>query len=125
MNYNYCIEVFDKGRLSSGKTDQTTVRFRGASIVEIPLTLKATLNKNKTCAKLEFTYEYKSKNDYYGVIYKSVNDEPAYAFASFKRGETSYLDCELKSGQKVTYHIQMFLGKGKRSQKSPTATVKG
>ncbi len=125
VNYNYCIEVFDKGRLSSGKTGQTTVRFRGASIVEIPLTLKATLNKNKTCAKLEFTYEYKSKNDYYGVIYKSVNDEPAYAFASFKRGETSYLDCELKSGQKVTYHIQMFLGKGKRSQKSPTATVKG
>jgi len=125
VNYNYCIEVFDKGRLSSGKTGQTTVRFRGASIVEIPLTLKATLNKNKTCAKLEFTYEYKSKNDYYGVIYKSVNDEPAYAFASFKRGETTYTDCELKSGQKVTYHIQMFLGKGKRSQKSPTATVKG
>ena len=124
VNYNYCIEVFDRGRLSSGKTGQTTVRFRGAATVEIPLTLKASLNKAKTCTKLEFTYEYESKNDYYGVIYKSVNDEPAYACASFKRGETSYLDCNVKPDQKITYHIQMFLGKGKRSQKSQTATVK-
>lgn len=124
VNYNYCIEVFDKGRLSSGKTGQTTVRFRGSAIVEIPLTLKATLNKSKTCAKLEFSYEYNSKNDYYGVIFKSVGDEPAYACASFKRGETTYTDCELKPDQKTTYYIQMFLGKGRRSQKSQTATVK-
>ena len=122
-NYNYCIEVFDKSRLSSGKTGQTTVRFRGASLVEIPLTLKATLNKAKTCADLEFTYEYKSKKDYYGVIYKSVNGEPAFACASFRRGETSYSDCNLKSGDKVTYTVQMFLGTGKRSKKSKEVKI--
>ena len=122
-NYNYCIEVLDDGKLSSGKTGQTTVRFRGASEVEIPLTLKASLNKNKGCVKLEFTYEYKSKNSYYGVIYKSVDDGPAYALASFQRGENSYTDCQVKQGQNVTYTIQMFLGTGKRSQKSKAASV--
>jgi len=123
-NYNYCIEVFDNSRLSSGKTGQTTVRFRGASVVQIPLTLKASLNKAKTCANLEFTYEYKSKKDYYGVIYKSVNGEPAYPCASFHRGENKYTDCTLKAGDKVTYTVQMFLGAGKRSQVSKEATVK-
>lgn len=123
-NYQYCIEVFDNGRLSSGKTGQTTVRFRGAAVVEIPLTLKASLNKEKTCAELKFTYEYNSKKDYYGVIYKSVNGAPAYACASFHRGETSYTDCSLKAGDKVTYTIQMFLGTGKRSQVSKEATVR-
>ena len=124
VNYNYCIEVFDNSRLSSGKTGQTTVRFRGASIIQIPLTMKASLSKNKTCANLEFTYDYKSKHDYYGVVFKSVNDEPAYACGSFRRGETSFTDCNLKQGQKVSYYIQMFLGKGKRSQPSKAASVK-
>lgn len=122
-NYNYCIEVLDDGKLSSGKTGQTTVRFRGASTIEIPLTLQATLNKNKNCVNLEFTYEYKSKNSYYGVIYKSVDDGPAYALTSFQRGETSYTDCQVKQGQKVSYSIQMFLGTGKRSQKTKEMTV--
>lgn len=124
VNYNYCIEVFDNSRLSSGKTGQTTVRFRGASIIQIPLTMKASLSKNKTCANLEFTYDYKSKHDYYGVVFKSVNDEPAYACGSFRRGETSFTDCNLKHGQKVSYYIQMFLGMGKRSQPSKAASVK-
>lgn len=122
-NYNYCIEVLDDSRLSSGKTGQTTVRFRGAGTVEIPLTLKAELNKAKTCVKLDFTYEYESKNSYYGVIYKSVDDGPAYALASFRRGENTYTDCKVKPGQKTTYHIQMFLGNGKRSQASKATTV--
>ena len=123
VNYNYCIEVFDNSRLSSGKTGQTTVRFRGSAIIQIPLTLKASLSKNKSCANLEFSYDYKSKHDYYGVVFKSVNDEPAYACGSFRRGETSFTDCNLKPNTKVAYHIQMFLGKGKRSQKSETVKV--
>ena len=86
--------------------------------------MKASLSKNKTCANLEFTYDYKSKHDYYGVVFKSVNDEPAYACGSFRRGETSFTDCNLKQGQKVSYYIQMFLGKGKRSQPSKAASVK-
>lgn len=122
-NYNYCIEVFDNSRLSSGKTGQTTVRFRGASVIQIPLSLKASLNKNRTCAELEFSYEYDSKNDYYGVVYKSVDDAPAYACGSFHRGETTFSDCNIKSGQKVEYTIQMFLGKGKRSQISDPVRV--
>ena len=122
-NYNYCIEVLDDGKLSSGKTGQTTVRFRGASTVEIPLTLKAALNKNNNCVKLDFTYEYASKKSYYGVIYKSVDGAPAYALTSFQRGETSYTDCQVKPGQKVTYSVQMFLGTGKRSQKSKEVSV--
>lgn len=122
-NYNYCIEVLDDGKLSSGKTGQTTIRFRGASIIEIPLTLKASMNKSKSCVNLEFSYEYKSKNDYYGVIYKSVDGEPAYALASIQRGATTYTDCHVQQGQKVTYSIQMFLGTGKRSQKSKEVTV--
>ena len=122
-NYNYCIEVLDDGKLSSGKSGHTTIRFRGASIVEIPLSLKASMNKSKTCVNLEFSYEYKSKNSYYGVIYKSVDDGPAYALASFQRGETTYTDCQVKPGQKVTYSIQMFLGTGKRSQKSKEVNV--
>lgn len=122
-NYNYCIEVIDDGKLTSGKTGQTTVRFRGASTIEIPLTLKAGLTKDKKSVKLDFTYEYESKKSYYGVIYKSVDDGPAYALTSFQRGENSYTDGAVKSGQKVTYTIQMFLGMGKRSQKSKPATV--
>jgi len=124
VNYNYCIEVFDKGRLSSGKTGQTTVRFRGASVIEIPLDLKVSLNKAKTCATLDFGYEYESKKDYYGVIFKSVNDEPAYATASFRRGEKTYTDCNLNSNDKVRYHIQLFLGSGRRSQKSKEVIVR-
>ena len=81
------------------------------------------MSKNKTCANLEFSYEYKSKHDYYGVVFKSVNDEPAYACGSFRRGETTFTDCNLKPNTKVAYHIQMFLGKGKRSQKSETVKV--
>ncbi len=123
VNYNYCIEVFDNSRLSSGKTGQTTVRFRGASIINIPLSLKGSMNKNKTCAELTFSYEYPSKSDYYGVVFKSVNGEPAYACGSFRRGETSFSDCNVSSGDKVTYHIQMFLGKGKRSQKSDPVQI--
>ncbi|MBO4488386.1 MAG: hypothetical protein J5741_01860 [Bacteroidales bacterium] len=123
VNYNYCIEVFDNSRLSSGKTGQTTVRFRGASVIEIPLTLKASLNKDKKCAILNFTYDYHSKNDYYGVIFKKEGDNPPYACASFKRGETSYTDCNLKPGVEVSYYVQMFLGKGKRSQPSATVSV--
>ena len=122
-NYNYCIEVLDDGKLSSGKTGQTTIRFRGASIIEIPLTLKASMNKSKSCVNLEFSYEYKSKNSYYGVIYKSVDDGPAYALASFQRGETTYTDCQVKPDQKVTYSVQMFLGTGRRSQKSKEVSV--
>lgn len=122
-NYNYCIEVFDNSRLSSGKTGQTTIRFRGAPVVQVPITLKASLNKNKTCANLDFSYEYESKYDYYGVVYKSVNDEPAYACGSFHRGETTFTDCNVKQGQKVTYSIQLFLGTSKRSQMSKTATI--
>ena len=123
VNYNYCIEVFDNSRLSSGKTGQTTVRFRGASVIEIPLTLKASLNKDKKCAILNFTYDYHSRNDYYGVIFKKEGDNPPYACASFKRGETSYTDCNLKPGVEVSYYVQMFLGKGKRSQPSATVSV--
>lgn len=122
-NYNYCIEVIDDDKLSSGKTGQTTVRFRGASEIQIPLTLKATLNKSKTSVKLDFTYEYESKKSYYGVIYKSVDNEPAYAMTSFQRGEKSYIDANIKPGEKVTYTIQMFLGNGKRSQVSKPVTI--
>lgn len=122
-NYNYCIEVIDEGKLSSGKTGQTTVRFRGASEIEIPLTLKASLNKNKTAVNLEFTYEYESKKSYYGVIYKSVDGGPEYALDSFQRGENSLTDTKIKSGQKITYSMQMFLGTGKRSQKTKPVTV--
>ena len=122
-NYNYCIEVFDNSRLSSGKTGQTTVRFRGAAVINIPLTLKATLNKAGTCVNLDFTYEYESKKDYYGVVFKSVNDGPAYACGSFHRGETTFTDCGIRSGEKVSYQIQMFLGTGKRSQLSDPVKV--
>lgn len=121
-NYNYCIEVIDDGKLTSGKTGQTTVRFRGASTIEIPLTLKASATKGNA-VELNFTYEYDSKKSYYGVIFKSVDDGPEYALASFQRGENSYTDGSVKPGQKVTYTIQMFLGTGKRSQKSKPATV--
>lgn len=125
QNYNYCIEVIDESRLSSGKTGHTTVRFRGSAFVEVPMTLKASLTKTKA-VKLDFTYDYPSKNKYYGVVFKSVNDEPAYAFTSFQRGENSCMDYKVEQGQKVTYYIQMFLGKGKRSKpsKSVTLTVK-
>lgn len=123
-NYNYCIEVIDRDGLSSGKTGQTTIRLRGAATVKIPLTLKASPHKSGNGITLDFTYEYKSHHDYYGVIYKSVNDEPAYVLASFNRGEHTYNDFKVNSGDKVTYYIRMMLGDGKRSQPSETVTVK-
>lgn len=123
-NYNYCIEVIDRDGLSSGKTGQTTIRLRGAATVKIPLTLKASPHKSGNGITIDFTYEYKSHHDYYGVIYKSVNDEPAYVLASFNRGEHTYNDFKVNSGDKVTYYIRMMLGDGKRSQPSETVTVK-
>lgn len=122
-NYNYCIEVIDNGKLSSGKTGHTTVRFRGASIVEVPISIKAELNKSKSAVKLNFTYDYDSKRNYYGVIFKSVDNEPFFALTSFNRGETTFTDTHVKTDQKVSYCIQLFLGTGKRSQKSKTAVV--
>ncbi len=123
-NYNYCIEVIDRDGLSSGKTGQTTIRFRGASTIQIPLTLKASPHKSGNGITLDFTYKYESHHDYYGIIYKSVNDEPAYVLASFNRGENTYNDFKVNSGDKVTYYIRMMLGNGKRSQSSEPVTVK-
>ena len=43
--------------------------------------------------------------------------------ATSKRGETTFTDYKVKEGEKVSYYIQLVLGKGKKSTPSNVANV--
>lgn len=113
--YNYCIEVIDRSKLTSGKTGITTVYLKGPNLIKVPIDIKASSNSKTHAVDLSWQYEYKSDLDHYGVLYKSVNGGDFTDVYSFQRGETSYTDSTVKPGDIVTYYVQLFLGKGKRS----------
>lgn len=120
--YNYCIEALDFSKKSSGKNGEFTVQVKGPNAVPVDIKLKATSGKNGGVT-LSWSYDYDSDFDHYGVIYRSVNGGEFQDITTFKRGETTYDDILVKSKDKVSYYIQLVLGKGKRSQPSKTATV--
>lgn len=122
--YNYCIEVLDDARLSSGKAGIVTVLFKGENMINVPIKIEASVNKKGNAVNITWSYEYDSDFDHYGVIYKSVNNGEYDDCTKFNRGETSYTDNKVKDGDKVNYYIQLFLGNGKRSNPSRTVNVK-
>lgn len=120
--YNYCIEALDFSKMSSGKNGEFAVQVKGPSTIPVDIKLKATSDNAKSVT-LKWSYNYDSDYDHYGVIYRSVNGGEFVDIASFNRGETSYTDVLVNSKDKVTYYVQLVLGKGKRSQPSKTTTV--
>ena len=121
--YNYCIEALDFSQKSSGKNGEFTVQVKGPSTIDVKINLKASCDKKTKRAVLTWDYEYKSDRDHYGVIYRSINDGEYRDIATFKRGEKTYTDYKVKEGDKVSYYIQLVLGKGKKSTPSNTANV--
>ena len=121
--YNYCIEALDFSQKSSGKNGEFTVHVKGPSTIDVKIDLKSAYDKKSKNVKLTWNYQYTSDRDHYGVIYRSINNGEYRDIATFKRGETSYYDRQVKEGDKVSYYVQLVLGKGKKSTPSNVANV--
>lgn len=121
--YNYCIEALDYSKKSSGKNGEFTVQVKGPSTINVKINLKASCDKKTKRTELTWDYKYTSDREHYGVIYRSINDGEYRDIASFKRGETTFTDYNVKEGDKVSYFIQLVLGKGKKSTPSNVANV--
>ncbi|GEM_PF-1947505 len=121
--YQYCIEVFDQSRLTSGKTGEVTVHVYGSPTVKVDITLTSEVKKGGV--NLKWNYDYRSEYDHYGVIYRNLNNGGFEAVGSFQRGETDFTDSSLQPGDKAEYYVQLVLGKGRRSTPSNTVKVTG
>lgn len=121
--YQYCVEAVDESRKSSGKNGMFSIFVDGPSVVNVDIDLNAKADKKSLKVLLEWNYEYVSRYDHYGVIYRSVNGGEYVDIHSFKRGETTYTDTKVKSGDKVKYYVRLVLGRGKRSTPSPEVKV--
>lgn len=119
--YNYCIEAVDDFRNSSGRKGEANITVREDALQNIPIELKSSVDNGSVT--LQWNYTYKSRNDHYGVIYRSLNGGDYNDVGSFKRGETTYTDYKVKAGDKATYFIVLYLGEGKRSTPSNIVTV--
>ena len=121
--WQYCIEVFDDSRLTSGKSGEVTVHVYGSPTVKVEIRLTA--ESKKGSVKLEWNYDYRSEEEHYGVIYRAVNNGEYEAVGSFGRGERTFTDTGLKPGDKATYFIRLMLGHGRTSTPSNTVAVTG
>lgn len=121
--YNYCIEALDYSQKSSGKNGEFTVQVKGPSTIDVKINLKAACDKKTKRATLTWDYQYTSDREHYGVIYRSIDGGEYRDIATFKRGETTFTDYKVKEGEKVSYYIQLVLGKGKKSTPSNVANV--
>lgn len=122
--YSYCIEAVDSAGNVSGMEGQAVILVEESPVVSVKIKLKASNNKDPKGVKLEWNYQYDGKKDYYGVIYRSVDDGEFHDIASFKRGETSYIDVRVPEKANVKYYIELQLGKGRHSTPSEQASIK-
>ncbi len=121
--YNYCIEALDRSQKSSGKNGKFTVQVKGPSTIDVNIKLNSTLDKKTKRVTLNWDYKYTSDLEHYGVIYRSINDGDYRDIATFERGETTFTDYRVKEGDKVSYFVQLVLGKGKKSTPSNVTKV--
>lgn len=121
--YAYCIEAIDSAGNVSGMEGQAVIMVEESPVVSVDIKLKASVNKDPKGVKLEWSYDLDAKKDYYGVIWRAGEDGEFKDIATFRRGETTYIDRTAPTG-KLTYYIQLQLGRGRHSTPSSQATVK-
>ena len=61
------------------------------------------------------------RHSHYGLIFRSVNGSEYKAYQRFEKGTTTFTDYSLNSGDKASYYIVLYLGKGQRSLPSQEA----
>lgn len=120
--YQYSIEAVDKAGNSSGRTGFAPLTYQNIKEVDIPITLKGKYKKKAGGVVLTWDYNYSSKVDYYGVIYRIVNGSAPKDITSFLHGEKTYVDTDVQRGV-AKYYIVLKLGNGRESKPSPTASV--
>lgn len=122
--YSYCIEAVDSAGNVSGMEGQAVILVEESPLVNLKIKLKASYSKDPKGVKLEWNYQYDGKKDYYGVILRSVDGGEFRDIATFKRGETSFLDVTAPQKSNVEYYIQLQLGQGRHSSPSDHASAK-
>ena len=122
--YAYCIEAVDSAGNVSGMEGQAVVLVQESPIVSIDIKLKASYSKDTKGVSLQWNYNYEGKKDYYGVIYRATDDGEFRDIATFKRGDTSFLDTTAPEKSNLKYYIQLQLGQGRHSTPSQTVSVK-
>ena len=119
--YQYCIEAVDDFHNTSGRSGYANAFVREARVVDIPIQLAATADKKNNAVSLKWSYDYMGRHSHYGLIFRSVNGSEYKAYQRFEKGTTTFTDYSLNSGDKASYYIVLYLGKGQRSLPSQEA----
>ena len=119
--YSYCIEARDSATNSSGFAGFAVAQVDPSSIIQVPITLKASYKKGKTTLTWKYTYD--GRKDYYGVVYRADGNGQFHDIGAFSRKEQSFVDTSAPSDTKCTYYIQLKLGSGRESAPSNQVTV--
>ena len=119
--YQYCIEAVDDFHNTSGRSGYANAFVREARVVDIPIQLAATADKKNNAVNLKWSYDYMGRHSHYGLIFRSVNGSEYKAYQRFEKGTTTFTDYSLNSGDKASYYIVLYLGKGQRSLPSQEA----
>ena len=113
--YQYCIEAVDDFHNTSGRSGYANAFVREALVVDLPIQLKASADKKNNSVTLDWAYDYMGRHHHYGLIYRSVNGSEYQAYQRFEKGTKTFVDRDLKAGDKVSYYIVLYFGKGQRS----------
>lgn len=119
--YQYCIEAVDDFHNTSGRSGYANAFVREARVLDIPIQLTASADKKNNAVTLNWAYDYMGRHPHYGLIYRSVNGGEYKAYQRFEKGTKTFVDRDLKDGDKVSYYIVLYLGKGQRSLPSQEA----
>lgn len=121
--YAYCIEAVDSAGNVSGMEGQAVIMVEESPVFSVDIKLKASVNKDPKGVKLEWNYTLDTKKDYYGVVWRATEDGQFKDIGTFRRGDTHYIDETAPAG-KLTYYIQLQLGRGRHSTPSQQTTIK-
>ena len=113
--YQYCLEAVDDFHNTSGRSGYANAFVREALVVDLPIQLKASADKKNNSVTLDWAYDYMGRHHHYGLIYRSVNGSEYQAYQRFEKGTKTFVDRDLKAGDKVSYYIVLYFGKGQRS----------
>ena len=113
--YQYCIEAVDDFHNTSGRSGYANAFVREALVVDLPIQLKASADKKNNSVTLDWAYDYMGRHHHYGLIYRSVNGSEYQAYKRCEKGTKTFVDRDLKAGDKVSYYIVLYFGKGQRS----------
>ncbi len=121
--YAYCIEAIDSAGNVSGMEGQAVILVTESPLVNVDINLKCKTNKDPKGVKLEWSYEYDGKKDYYGVVYRAEGDGEFRDIATFNRDEVSFVDQTAPANTELKYYIQLQLGKGRYTPPSNTVSI--